>query len=95
MSVYPVIALLLVSHFAIVSGSRDYKKLETIAYVNVLQNWWGDTIIEESFGLNSCYDSVILTFWLSTQGAYDALKVYETIYDKINTDKYGVSNAEV
>lgn len=63
-----------------------------VAYINTMKNWWGPSIISESFGLNSCYDVIILTFWLSNYGAFDALRLYENIYASLGTDEFGKSN---
>lgn len=58
-------------------------------------SWYGPSIIEDSFCLNSCYDIIILSFWLSTNGGFDSVLVYENIYKNFGTDKYGKTNSEV
>ncbi|KAL4482071.1 hypothetical protein ABPG73_000595 [Tetrahymena malaccensis] len=70
------------------------KKIRSIAYINSVNKWWGPDIIYDSFGLNSNYDIVILSFWLSQQGAFDSVKLYENIYENLGTKQFGCSNSE-
>ncbi|EAR98196.1 chitinase-like protein cluster protein (macronuclear) [Tetrahymena thermophila SB210] len=72
-----------------------HKNKRSIAYINSVNKWWGADIIYDSFGLNSNYDIIILSFWLSQQGAFDAVKLYETIYQNLGTEQFGCSNSEV
>lgn len=46
-----------------------------MAYVNKITTWYGPGILD-SFGINSCYDVIILTFWLSYKGAADVVLLY-------------------
>lgn len=65
-----------------------------MAYVSTVKNWYGPSVFD-NLGMNSCYDILILTFWLSTTGPADVVYFYDNIYNYIGSDIYGNSTLAV
>ena len=65
-----------------------------MAYISKFSDWYGQKVID-NLGVNSCYDILIMTFWLSTSGPADAVLFYDNIYNYVGSDIYGKNTQEV
>ncbi|EGR33385.1 hypothetical protein IMG5_054750 [Ichthyophthirius multifiliis] len=63
-------------------------------YINRIQSWYGESVLN-NLGLGSkCYNVIILTFW-TPSWISDSLSVWQNLYTYLGTDKYGKSTAMV